>query len=90
MAFNVVDSAHFRSVCQNRIQIGAKYGNVNAADVLVGRKTVRADRIKLAESVKSTIREKLRRPIEEGTVAMTTDFWSDNMLQRSYLDMSFV
>ena len=54
LAFNVVDTAHFRRMCQNLIQIGAKYGNVSAMDVLVGRKTVRADIVKLAESVKST------------------------------------
>jgi len=41
--FNVVDKAHYRSMCQNLIQIGAKYGNVNAADVLVGRKMVRSE-----------------------------------------------
>ena len=35
----------------------------NANDVLVGRKTVRADIVKLAETVKNTIREKLRKPI---------------------------
>jgi len=58
-------------MCQNSIEIGAKYGNVNAADVLVGRKTVRSDLIKLADGDKSTIREKLSRPIMEGTVAIT-------------------
>ena len=42
---------------------------------------LRADIVKLAETVKNTIREKLREPIMEGTLAMTTDLWSDNVVQ---------
>jgi len=56
LAFNMVDSAYFRRMCQNLINIGAKYGNVNASDVLVRRKMVHADIVKLAESAKNTIR----------------------------------
>ena len=81
LTFNVVDRAYFRRMCQNLINTGAKYENVNANDVLVWQKMMRADIVKLAETVKNTIREKLREPIMEGTLAMTTDLWSDNVVQ---------
>lgn len=88
LAFNVVDSAYFRRMCQNLINIGAKYGHVNANDVLVGRKTVRGDIVKLAESVKNTIREKLREPITEGTLAMTCNGFMERQCSSEKLPRS--
>jgi len=52
LPFNVVDNEHFRTFCQNLIDKGAKYGSVGASDVLVGRKSVRSDILKMANLVK--------------------------------------
>lgn len=73
LAFNVVDSGHFRRLCQNLIDLGAKYGHVDVGDVLVGRKSVRDDIVKMAQQVKNIITDKLKTPVAEGTVAFTTD-----------------
>ena len=90
LPFNVVDNEHFRTLCQNLIEIGAKYGSVGARDVLVGRKSVRSDILKMATLVKNAIKGKLHKPVAEGTVAVTTDLWTDGVVQRSYLDMNFI
>ena len=58
--FSVVDSKHLRLFCQSLIQLGAQHGNVNADNVLVGRKIVRNDIVKLAYEVKSSIIDEVK------------------------------
>ena len=59
-------------------------------DIFFGRKTVRNDVFGLVDVLKYCIRSKIKTSIVKGTVAFTTDLWSDNIVQRSYLDIYFI
>ena len=71
------------------IRIGAKYGNVTASEIIPGRKTISKSTVAQIIIIKQVISSRLEDPIQRNAVGFTTDLWTDNVMQRSYLDVSF-
>ena len=69
--------------------LGAAYGCVPASDFIAGRVTVRKDIINKLSMIKETIKELIADPSKLLAVSIVTDLWSDNVVQRSYLDVTF-
>ena len=71
------------------VNLGAVFGRVSASDFLVGRHTVRNDIVKKFNEVQEILRELIAAPSKLGAVSFVSDLWSDNVVQRSYLDVTF-
>ena len=71
------------------IRIGAKYGNVSASNIIPGRKAISKSTVEQIITIQKDICSRLQDPIQRDAVAFTTDLWTDNVMNRSYLDVSF-
>ena len=89
MSFNVVENETYKSFAQTMISVGAKYGNVKAASVLYGRKTIKEKTIDMAHKLRDQIKSNVQKAATEGSVSMVTDMWSDNVVQNSYMEVTF-
>ena len=89
LSFNTIENPQFIHVSQEMIRIGAKYGNVTALEIIPGRKTISKSTVQQTIIIKQNISSRLQDPIQRDAVAFTTDLWTDNVVQRSYLDVSF-
>ena len=68
--------------------MGASHGCVPASEFIVGRLTVRKDIVSKLPQIQETIKSRLQKPAEQGAVSVVTDLWSDNVVSRSYLDVT--
>lgn len=82
--FDIVSGKGFVKVAQTLINIGAKYGAVDADSIIPHRQTV-CDRAKQqAAADKENLAEVIQKIIEEGGIAVTTDMWTDEFNKRVY------
>ena len=89
LSFNTIENPQFINFSQEMIRIGAKYGNVTASEIIPGRKTISKSTVAQIIIIKQVISSRLEDPIQRDAFAFTTDLWTDNVMQRSYLDVSF-
>ncbi len=75
--FDVVSGKGFLQVAQTLINIGAKYGAVDADAIIPHRQTV-CDRTKAIQKV-----------LEYSGIAVTTDMWTDEFNKRAYTVLTF-
>ena len=68
--------------------MGASHGCLPASEFIVGRLTVRKDIVSKLPQIQDTIKSRLQKPAEQGAVSVVTDLWSDNVVSRSYLDIT--
>jgi len=67
-AFQSVERDGLRGLLQTFVDTGAKYGQLEVSDILAGRKAVSRETAKVAAMVKETVQQRLKEPIEDGTV----------------------
>ena len=60
-----------------------------ASEFIVGRLTVCRDIVSKLPHIQAIIRSSLQESAELGAVSVVTDLWSDNVVSRSYLDVTF-
>jgi len=86
-----VEQEPLKEFAQAFVDLGAVYGRVPASDFIVGRHAVRNDNIivKKFNEVQEILRELIAAPSKLGAVLFVSDLWSDNVVQRSYLDVTF-
>ena len=71
------------------IDLGAAYGCVPALDFIAGCVTVQKDIVNKLSMIKETIKESIAGPSKLLAVSFVTDLWSNNIVQHSYLDVTF-
>lgn len=89
LPFRFVENEEFVTLCQALINIGASSGRVDAKKLLVGRKATRSDMLQKQLEVKQAIKTALSSPCIDEAVSFVTDLWTDNIVMRSYLDITF-
>lgn len=89
LPYRFVEQEPLIDFAQAFVDLGAAYGRVPASDLIVGRKTVKNDIVKTFSQIQGSIRELLASPSKLGAVSCVSDLWSDNVVQRSYLDVTF-
>ena len=62
--------------------------SVPTSEFIVGHLTVRKDIVSKLPHIQATIRSSLQESAELGAVSVVTDLWSDNVVSRSYLDVT--
>ncbi len=81
--FDIVSGDGFHTVAQCLINIGSRYGRVDASSVLPHRQTV-CDRAKAtAKEKKEILSKKINKALDCG-IAITTDMWTDEFNKRAY------
>jgi len=89
LPYRFVEQEALKDFAQAFVDLGAAYGRIPASDLIVGRKTVRNDIVKTFSQIQGSIRELLVGPSKLGAVTFVSDLWSDSVVQRSYLDVTF-
>ncbi|KAG7453645.1 Transposable element Hobo transposase [Solea senegalensis] len=81
--FDIVSGDGFRAVAQSLINVGARYGRVDASSALPHRQTV-CDRAKAtATDKKEILAKEINKALDCG-IAITTDMWTDDYNTRAY------
>lgn len=86
-SFLSVENDGLRTLLQTFADLGAKYGEFKVDDILCGRMAVQRHVKELAKEVKEKIKECCKDPIADGSIAITTDMYTDNFRKRSFLDV---
>lgn len=87
--FFAIEGKGFEKIAQVFIQLGAKYGNIRAEDVIPSRTTVSefcqaeatADRQMFVKDLNDFI-------VRHGMVGVTTDMWQDSFKKKSYVALT--
>ena len=69
--------------------LGALFGNVPASDLIISRTTVRREIVIKAVCIQESIKNALIEPAKYGAVSFVADLWTDDVVSRSYLDVTF-
>lgn len=83
--FYVVHGDGFVELAQELINVGAAHGKVPARSVLPNHSTVSNKCREMAEEKRKGLADKISDRLKSGTVAMTTDMWTDDYRKLSYL-----
>jgi len=86
-SFKSVENNGFRSVLQACVYLGAKYGKFDVGEILAGRKAVSRETKNLATKTKDVIKSRLKESIEDSTVALSIDMYTDDFRKKAYLDV---
>ena len=89
MPYRFVEHEALQNFAQAFVELGASYGFVPASEFIVGCLTVRRDIVSKLPHIQAIIRSSLKESAELGAGSVATDLWSDNVVSRSYLDVTF-
>ena len=86
--FNIVLGEGFIGMAQKLINIDAKYGQLDAAEVLPHPRTVSRHVSDMADQVRQNILPQIKEAINNEQCAMTCDLWTDNYRKQHYLTVT--
>lgn len=86
-SFLSVENAGLQSLLQTFADLGAKHGTFKVEEILYGRMSVQRHVKELAKDVKEKVKECCKDAIADGTIAITTDMYTDDFRKRSFLDV---
>ena len=89
LPYMFVEQEALKDFVQSFIELGASHGCVPASEIIVGRLTVRKDIVNKLPQIQDTIKSSLQKSAEQGAVSVVKDLWSDNVVSRSYLNVTF-
>ena len=89
-SFRSVEHKGLLNLLQTCVDFGAKYGKFDMADTSYTRKTVLHATASMAAEVKTTLFERLKPMVEDGTVSLCVDMYTDDYRKKSYLDVHAV
>ena len=81
--FDIVSGNGFHGLAQGLINIGARYGRVDASSVLPHRQTICDHAKKTAKEKKEILSKEVNTALGCG-IAITTDMWTDDFNKRAY------
>ena len=90
ITLSVVQLEPLKHFTQAVVDLGTAYGRVPASHFIVGYHTVRSDIVKQFHQVQETLRELIAALSKLGAVSFANDLRSDNVVQHSYLDVTFL
>lgn len=75
-SFKAVENKGLTNLMQMCVDYGAKYGKFDITESLYKRNTISRETASMAAIVKSSIIERLKAPIEDGTVSLCIDMYA--------------
>lgn len=86
-SFRSVEHPGFVNLLQTCVDMGAKHGRFNVNDLLYKRKTVAAETLKMGNEVKEKLKQYLKESVEDGSVSVCLDMYTDDYRKKAYLDV---
>ena len=87
-SFRSVENVGLRNMLQTCVDFGAKYGKVDVKAFLSGRKAVSHEAESLALKTKNVLKnDRLKHQIEDSTVSLCIDLYTDDFRKKAYLDV---
>ena len=86
LPYGFVENNELDKFAQSFIELG---GNVPAYDLIISRTTVRREIVIKAACIQESIKNALIESAKYGSVLFVADLWTDNVVSRSYLDVTF-
>ena len=86
-SFKSVEHNGLLRLMQTCVEFGAKYGKFDITDAVVGRRMVSREAISTARVVKASLTERLKDPVQDGTMSLCIDMYTDDFRKQSYLDI---
>jgi hypothetical protein len=83
--YRAIEHTGFVNILQTCVNLGAKYGIFDVAQVLLKRKATANEVIATSTVVKSNVIAALKEPIADGSVSLCLDMYTDDYRKRSYL-----
>ena len=87
-SFNSLENGGLLDLLQVGIEIRAEHGLVNIKHIFYGRKTILQEAINKFELFVSSVCSLLDEPVKRYCVATACDLSSDDIIKRSYLDLT--
>ena len=87
-AFTAIEGDGMKVLAQAFIEIGYKYGKVDASKVLPCANTVKKYTMQRASSALEATKKVLKKPFAEFKLAFSTDLWTSDYRKTSYLDLT--
>ena len=84
-----VENNELYKFAQSFIEVGALYSNVPASDLIISRTTVGREIIKISACIQDSIKNALIEPAKHAAVSFVADLCIDNVVNCSYLDVTF-
>lgn len=82
--FEILDGEGFKQLCQFLINTGARYGQVDAAELLPHPTTVSRNCLKMAATLRNELLKNVIPYFDDGRCAATTDMWTDDLKKIGY------
>lgn len=86
-SFRSVEHSGLRNLLQTCVDFGAKYCKFDVNDVLSGRNAVSRETHEMSLLVKKNIKERLKEEIDDGTVSLCLDLYTDDYRKKAFLDV---
>jgi len=86
-SFRSVEHKGLLNLLQTCADFGAKYGKFDVKDFAAKRQTVSRETVHLASVVKNNLKDALKEPIEDETVSLCIDLYTDDYRKKAYLDV---
>ena len=87
-SFSFLKNQGFHDTISHAIQVGAKYGNIQASDVLDGRVTILEHSLLRMRACKDKLISMCSRLKARSVISHTTDMTTDDVNKNSYLVMT--
>ena len=86
-SFRSVEHGGLRDLLQTFVKLGAKYGKFDVNHVICGRNVVARETLRMSLELKANLKESLKSPVADGTVALCLDLYTDDYRKKAYLDI---
>ncbi|CAF1516085.1 unnamed protein product [Adineta ricciae] len=86
--FAISEDKGLRTVFQELVNFGSKYGNFDVQNIVQGADTMSNYVYTLAHESRQELKQMLKEPFENEAVCVSPDMWSDRHKQLSYLGLS--
>ena len=86
-SFRSVEHKGLLNLLQTCVDYGAKYGTFDLAKILYSRVTVSRATLSMAAEMKARLVEEIKVMVQDGTVSLCLDMYTDDYRKKSYLDV---
>lgn len=86
-SFRIVESDSLKNIIQCAIEIGSKYGDVDACSIMYARKSVKNHVFQMVEKINNKLKNSLAQKTNKH-ICLVTDIWSDSSNHNSFIDLT--
>lgn len=86
-SFRSVEHKGLIELLQTCVDFGSKYGKFDITESMLKRNTISRETAVLADQVKAKIIEQIKSSVDDGTLSLCLDMYTDDYRKKSYLDI---